>query len=441
MAPTRGQLFELRVARLLHAEGAFVRRRVNLDQFVGEKVQVTDIDVLAFFFDRTLSLRLVAAECKTAEGRSAPSTKDRLLWLHGVNSLVGAQEGFLATSRAARDPERRFASLIGLAVLDPRDLERRETILGLKPDSGIATHSEQAVALEDEIAKVVQKDDEMKRVYAFLRSEAWLVAPVAALKRALGAARILGGRYADSLPAGERQALEWLAAEVVVATTVALTRLAGESYRAPEEVFARHLAERLAEGLASYSAMREISQQVDKFVMGVLREAGVDPTRVVGALGALTPRPPGYTEPLLELVQRLAAVPAATAELARSAEDAYGRRLLGEGETPSGEIGRLLRLVATFLEHQAHLPATLLAPLRERTEPAAPDGESGTRGVTASTRAPEKVDEQPDPAQTMKQPSDERERGRSGESGGETGNDSAPSSHEPRAQTLFESGR
>src|SRR4051812_2038653 len=104
--PSTGELFELRVARLLHAEGAFVRRRVNLDQQIGTRMQVTDLDVLAFFFDDTLRLRLEAGECKTAETKSAPSTKDRLLWLVGVNRLVGADHGFLATIKGVRDQDR-----------------------------------------------------------------------------------------------------------------------------------------------------------------------------------------------------------------------------------------------------------------------------------------------------------------------------------------------
>jgi hypothetical protein len=334
---------------------------VNLDQYVGERLQVTDVDVLAFFFDRSLALRLVAAECKTAEGRSAPSTKDRLLWLAGVNHLVGADEGFLATARAARNGERRFAALLGLAVVDPRDLERRETILGVG-DSVVATHSQEAIARAEEAAKV--KDEELKRVYTFARSELWLVPPVTALKRALGACRVLGARYSTDLPDAERRVVEWLAAEVVAGVALALTRLAAESYRQPEDVFARHLTERLAEGLASYEAMREIAKEVDKYMLGVLRDSGVDETRAVAALGAMAPRAPGYTEPLLEVISRLAASPLTCATLPRTVDAAYA------GSAADGEAGRLQRLVATFLERQGRLPVALLAPLRQREESA-----------------------------------------------------------------------
>ena len=47
---TKGQEFECRLARLLHHEGAFVRRAVNLQLHFDEDFLVTDIDVLAITF-------------------------------------------------------------------------------------------------------------------------------------------------------------------------------------------------------------------------------------------------------------------------------------------------------------------------------------------------------------------------------------------------------
>lgn len=377
---TPGELFELRVARLLHAEGAFVRRRVNLDQQVGGRLQVTDLDVLAFSFDDTLRLRLETGECKTAETRNAPSTKDRLLWLVGVNHLVGAEHGFLAITKTARDPDRHFARSIDLELVDLRDLERREVILGLRLDTGAAAHSPDALAFEHEVEVATKNDDELRRVYWFVRGDMWLGEPVPTSKRALGALRVLGQRWSSELPAPEQLALRWLASEAMIGFVVAVTRLAGESYRAPEPVFAQHLNERLAEGLASFDAMREIAKQVDKFLLGVLREAGVGDSHVVGAIGALAPRPPSYAEPLLELIQRLAAEPRLARELPRLAESYLALELyggdLGEVEADSA---RLLRLVAAFIQRQGRLPEELILPLRRRPNDA--DRASGSPPV------------------------------------------------------------
>lgn len=387
-APTAGELFELRVASVLHGEGAFVRRRVNLDQKVGGRVQVTDIDVLAFHFDETIRLRLEAGECKTSEAKSAPSAKDRLLWLAGVTQLVGANGGFLATTRRARDDDRHLARSVGLDLVDPRDLDRREAILGSRTD--VPAHSVNALALERDAAAAATKDEELRRVWSFARSELWLAEPVPALKRALGAMRIVGQRWSPALDDQERRVLRWLASETIIGFTLAVTRLAGESYRMPEDVFVKSLSERLAEGLASYTAMREISKQVDTFLVGVLRDAGVDDRNVVGAIGALAPRPPNYAEPLTELVQRLAAEPALTCGLPRLTEiylllELYG----GDLDAREADGARLLRLLEAFIQRQGRLPEELTTALRRRPEahgsaPAEKRGKSNSTGEDAT---------------------------------------------------------
>jgi len=353
----KGELFELQIARLLVAEGAFVRRRVNLEP---SGRQVTDLDVLAFLFDETLRLRLATGECKTAEAKSAPSSKDRLLWLAGVNQLVGADDGFLATMRNARDEDREVARSLNLEIIEPRALERRERIA--LPEA-MTAHSEAALAIERQVDTACGKDDELKRVYQFVRSELWLAPPVAALKRALGAMRILGSRWSPSLGEAQQVVLRWLFAELLCGFVIAAVRLAGESYRTPEDVFAKRLNERLAEGLASYDSMREIAKQVDRFMVGVLREAGVGETEVVGAIGALAPRPPAYAEPLLELIQRFAAEPRLARQVPRLAE----RYAASEYPSEEPEAARLLRLVAAFVERQGRVPADLVTPLRWRS--------------------------------------------------------------------------
>jgi hypothetical protein len=377
-APSSGELFELRVARVLDAEGAFVRRRVSLDQRVGGRQQVTDIDVLAFFFDETLRLRLETGECKTTETKNAPSAKDRLLWLVGVNRLVGADDGFLATIKGARDADRHFARSLGLQLVDVRDLERREAILGLAPNREARFHSLDALVLERDVEAATAKDEELRRVLVFVRSELWLGEPVPSLKRALGAMRIIGQRWSPDVGEHAQRVLRWIVSEAIIGFSVALTRLAAESYRVPEEVFAKHLNERLAEGLASYDAMREIAKQVDTFLVGVLREAGVDDTGVVGAIGALAPRPPSYAEPLIELVQRLAAEPRLTRELARVTEAYLALGLYGgELDRQEADSARLLRLVAAFIQRQGRLPDALVEPLRRRP------ADSATEAISA----------------------------------------------------------
>ncbi|MEX2645680.1 MAG: hypothetical protein WD249_05410 [Gaiellaceae bacterium] len=373
MPPTaaKGPLLEARVARLLHAEGGFVRRAVDLGVRFREHFQVTDIDVLAFFFDRTLETRIVNGECKATEAKSAPSSADRLLWLVGVARLIDSKSSFLATTKSASDNTRGLAARLGSEILDPRDLERREQLVGLTDTSPYGTQAPDLAALAADVLKTVKPDDELRRVYGFARSDLWLAPTTIALKRAIGACRVLGGRYSENLPEKQRSAVMWLASETITGITLALTRIAALAYRQPEDVFERHLHERLAEGAASYAAMQEMSKTIDKFMLGMLTEFGVDPAKATAAIGAFEPKPPAYAGPLVELVQRLALAAPATVDLPRLAE----HYLLGALHAPvrsapvpasnEPETARLLRLVATFLERQAQLPAELLEPLRK----------------------------------------------------------------------------
>lgn len=383
----KGEDLEARVARLLFYEGAFTRRRVNLEAHYGEKFTITDLDVFAVTFDRTLVATTRIGECKTTEAKGLPSLADRLMWLAGVKALVGAEGKFLATSKAASDQVRDLARRLNTELLDLRDIARREALVGLTESSGYGSHDPAVRRVAASTFDVAKRDPEIRRVYWFVRSEVWLVQPIAGLKKALGACRLVGSRWSERMPADEQEALLWLASELVVAVCVCLLRLAGTAYRQPEEVFERYLQERLTEGVAEFGAMQEISRQVDRVLLSAVREAGLDPSRAVPYLGTFMPGPPTYAEPLAELVQRLVASSAAASDLARLADWMYALALgAATGQPPvaaENETGRLLRLVATFLEVQGRMPAVLLAPVavvgvaRGATSEPPPTGEPG----------------------------------------------------------------
>jgi hypothetical protein len=417
--PTKGSLLEARVARLVHAEGAFVRRGVDLTASFRERFQVTDLDVLAFSFDRTLQARITNGECKTTEARSAPSSGDRLLWLVGVGRLVGADASFLATTKNASDNTRALAARLGLEIVEPRDLERREELVGLKATSPYGVHSPDVYAIAEAVAKTIKGDEGLRRVQAFVRSDLWLLPPVAALKRAIGACRMLN--YSDALPEPERLAVAWLASQAIIGISLALTRIAASAYRQPEDVFERYLHERLAEGAASFAAMRDMSKTVDKYILGVLSELEVDPARATQAIGAFEPKPPTYADPLVELVQRLALAAPAAVDVARLAE----YQLLAALDTTvldapppavdPATTGRLLRLIATFLERQAELPASLVEPLRSVREP----GETSPRSTTGdeTPSPPNRLSAKAPPADGSARSDEEAERPQLFESG------------------------
>jgi len=367
---TEGQKYECRVARLLHHEGALVRRAVDLQLHFGEKLMVTDVDVLAISFSPTLQRHVTVCECKTGTGKSAPSAGDRLLWSTGVRQLVpGADHHMVAMVKTAKDPSRQLARRLGAELVDERDLARRESILGLSRTDLSGPHDPAMVDLAERVVDFARRDDELKRVCDFVVSEFWFLDTVYGLKRALGALRLLGRRWHENLPHDEGEAIQWLVQETLVATVLALADVAGASYRQPSDVFQRDLNRRLAEGVASYEALEALSTTVDQYLVRVLRQAGVDPTRYVGALGALNPEPPAYAEPLAEVLHRLASAPRATSEIARVVDERLAA-LRGSPVPPSApalpdmrKASALLVTVATFLRAQVKLPDELLRPL------------------------------------------------------------------------------
>jgi hypothetical protein len=364
----RGEEFERRTARLLTAEGAFVRRRVTLEPRFGERFLVTDCDLLTFQISSTLSWTMAVGECKTTEAKGAPSAADRLLWLTGVRALVGAQASFLATTRSASDVVRRLGMALGSTVIDERDLRRREAIHGLEPETQEGPHGRAQSDRERRVFETSRGDDELRRLYWFARSEVWLLEPVPGIKRALGALRVLTTRWAPGLGGPQDEAFRFLAGEIVTSVGLNAVRIGRDAYGHPEEIFANRLAEQLAEGLADYRTLVELSKTVDRYILGFLREAAVDPAKAVAALGAFSPKPPSYAEPLTELIARFAEAPAEASRLpgyiaARFASE-QGRSVEGNEET-----ARLARLLAAFLERQARLPSALLEPIGRNSEP------------------------------------------------------------------------
>jgi hypothetical protein len=87
--------------------------------------------------------------------------------------------------------------------MDERDIERRESLLGLPADDLSGPHAPALIALEKAAFEVARRDDDLKRVWGFVRADFWFSDPVYGLKRAFGALRLLGDRWHPDLPMAE----------------------------------------------------------------------------------------------------------------------------------------------------------------------------------------------------------------------------------------------
>lgn len=365
----KGDQHELRIARLLFHEGNFVRRGININMHFLEDFTVTDVDVLAMRFSPDLRITRTIGEAKATEAKSAPKATDRLLWGGGLSALLRADAHFVATVKPASGRVRRLATELGAELVDAADVAHRERLRKIEDQTPWGPFEPELLLLQRGIYDCLKSDSDLKRVYWFVRSDFWFLDAVPGLKRALGACRLLGERFGTGLPAQLQDAVLWLAEQAVVTAVFALARVAGESYRHPPDVARPRLLEQLAEGASDYETQVRLSKTVDRYILAVLKDAGLDPARAVDALGALNPVPPSYAEPLLEVVERLAAEPLVTAELPRLLDWRLAERRLGKAlgplptsgsEIARGDGDRLLRMIGVFLVGQTRLAQATL---------------------------------------------------------------------------------
>jgi hypothetical protein len=127
-----GADFERRVARLEFAEGALARLRVpvRVDADAGRQ-ELTDLDVLALDFDNRLRLTRSVLECKSGRGQSGEG--DRLLWLSGLQKLLGVDRAVLVRQTITRRGQS-IATALELQILDSKTLSTREAAYSWLPE-------------------------------------------------------------------------------------------------------------------------------------------------------------------------------------------------------------------------------------------------------------------------------------------------------------------
>lgn len=367
-ALNKGDMQELRIARLLYAEGAFVRRAIDLNMRFGEDLTVTDLDVFALKFAKDFEISTVIGESKTAQGKKGPKLADRLLWICGLRDLIGADRAFIATAKSASSRVRGLAEKLDVRVIDEPDLVHRERLIGLQPDASWGPYDPRLLERQRTTYDLVKENADLKRIYWFIRSEFWLLDDTTSIKRALWAINLLGQYWGGNSGKEQRRSIRWLTRHLQVNIVVGLVRLAGRCYREDPRKSSAQILQELASGPnVDYETMAGLARDVDRYLTTVLRDLDADPGQQVKALGAFSPSPPSYAEPLLEVVERLAAEPEVSPELPRFIDHEVARLELEEdidllhldGHIQT-ECARLLRLIGAFVIGQMEVPGDLL---------------------------------------------------------------------------------
>ncbi len=324
-----GKDLECRVARLLNREGAFVRKRVDVTRWLADRVQITDIDVLRYEFGADLSLRRTVVECKSGDAKSAPKEVDRLFWLHGVRTLVGAESALLVVDKQPTARVRWVADTLKVDVQSIEDVSRREGIVGIATNADWGAHDPEYVRSEERIFRSVKDDRYLQRAVWFFRSDFWHLEPAVALKRTVVLIENLSKRLTDSLPHDEAESIRWLIADGTVCFVLAATQLASMAIKLPPADFRTNMTERMSEGLAPIAQLKQLSDAVDRYILGVFKQAEIPPHISISALGAFAPTPPPYLDPLLEVLERFGEKPLAASNAALALDVLIGHRIKG----------------------------------------------------------------------------------------------------------------
>lgn len=354
-----GERLEAQVAQLWFWEGFYARAGVDLQRhFEREPLTITDLDLLAFDLNPQLARSKYIGEVKSGTGKNAAKPLDRVIWLRGLRELVGATSAELTIAHAPSDRVRELSHSLGITAQSTYDFERREQeIVGGRADFG--SHGVSALTTTKEVQKICRGDSELERSFWFLRSEVWFLDPFLALKQLIELMRRLVQRWTPRYEDDDTRGVRWLLAEGVSVFTLNLVTIAGYSLRLSRNDFNGLVAGRLAEGALPKHQMRYLSEQVDKYVAGVLAATNAPPDVRVEALGAFLPTAPEYAEQIAEAAWRLGQSPHAARSLPRQVDALIFERLVRSrepGEAPATRLGLsrddgfgLRRLIAGLL--------------------------------------------------------------------------------------------
>lgn len=363
-----GAELEARVCQLWFWDGYFARRSINLQHYYHPEFwQVTDLDLLAFDFGPTLKRRKYIGEAKT--GKDKPL--DRVIWLRGLMHLTGADLGELTTANAPSMRVRQLAQPLRIVAQSTDDLARREQQSKIDEVSGLGSQGVRFVDELKTIHDICRADQELERAYWFLRSEVWIITPWLGIKQLITLIQRMSRRWVDGQSDKERRALKWLLCEAVCIFALNCVTIASYGVELGKDDFVLLLGSQLSEGLAPARYMEEVSDHVDKFIVGVLTELNAPPDTIKKSQGAFMPTPPNYFEPFVETVQRLADGAVHARHVPRYLDIILFERVLYERPVEAkainrlaisdvNAVGRLARLLGSFLTGQANLPTDFM---------------------------------------------------------------------------------
>lgn len=387
---TSGDQLEARIALVWFWEGYYTRSGIDLTDYYGsELIQVTDLDLVATTFGPTLETRTTIGEAKSGRGSSAPKPLDRIVWLNGLMTLVGADDAELTINSAAIARAREVGRRLNVRVQSLPDLEEREKALRLSEVDNTGAHGIHATQLRKTVTRIVKDHRILNPAFKFLSSEVWFLDEFSAVKQCIGTLQTLKELWTPGAQDEEALAARWLIGEALSVLVFSLTRIAGLSRGISAKEFGSYVEERLAEGAVPAVKLRQLSKDIDRYISGLLVATNAAATLRVEAMGAFEPAAPTWAGSVVEVVQRIKRM-AGAPNFPRVFDVIVHERIARARQIPESVIDRLdlssaavasgVGMVAAFLRSIDALPSDL-SDVLTATVAAPEDGSAASSGA------------------------------------------------------------
>jgi len=306
ISPTMGSGLEARVQRVFMAQGVFAERGLFPSASPSHRMLATDIDVLTSEYVSGFHLTRRHAECK---GGRTPLI-DRILWLNGVRSLLGADGSYLVLSEFDKDASD-FALSLEIQLINFSQLEAWESSIGIPHDvwpcrSDFATY-DSALTAWSRLSGTLESDSYwrfLRGVISFIEVDGWLSFRYGYLNRLLRLMDGLSTQY-DRMRSNKDQALcaRYCFSALLVRLSQYLLSICSDVTRLPATDIKGYLTQHFTYGDQDPERTSALIKSIVDWVkLGLEKKSiplptEVDPNRLFEA--------PAYTPDLLELIDRL----------------------------------------------------------------------------------------------------------------------------------------
>ena len=393
-----GVILEARVQRLFLAQGVFAERSLWPAADIGHRLLATDIDVLVSEYSSGFHLTRRHAECKT--GRNV-RTLDRVLWLNGVRSMLGADASYLVLEAFDEDASE-FAKSLSVDVMTVKQLETWEKALSIPVDQWPNRSNFRSIdpirnAARDSGKRrgASEKDRVIRRAIQFVEIDSWRVFSYGRLNRLLSLLKEVSD-VSEGSTSNESGNLSsrYAASSLLVRLSLHLLAVCLDISRVPVSDLYSYLVERFVYGDQNPDRAGALVRSTVEWMSQALKYRGMSVPPEIDSSRLF--RPPGFSEGLIGLTQRLIAAPNEARYLPIAMETEQFAAEENKDSFPhlhtAWHTGRgLAALVKGFAVASLGVDASLLTPLRDDLTTPKTVTEESTEKDTDSTSGQTKL--------------------------------------------------